>query len=75
MAKAHELGRDSESFERASLHWMRHTFAHQVLAATSNDLAVTQQLLGHSSIAVTSVYVKANMQQRIDAVKKVNIGY
>ncbi len=75
VAKAHELGRDSESFERASLHWMRHTFAHQVLAATSNDLAVTQQLLGHSSIAVTSVYVKANMQQRIDAVKKVNIGY
>ena len=75
VAKAHELGRDSESFERASLHWMRHTFAHQVLAATSTDLAVTQQLLGHSSIAVTSVYVKANMQQRIDAVKKVNIGY
>lgn len=75
VAKAHELGRDSENFERASLHWMRHTFAHQVLAATSNDLAVTQQLLGHSSIAVTSIYVKANMQQRIDAVKKVNIGY
>lgn len=75
VAKAHELGRDSGNFEHASLHWMRHTFAHQVLAATSNDLAVTQQLLGHSSIAVTSVYVKANMQQRIDAVKKVNIGY
>lgn len=75
VAKAHELGRDSVNFERASLHWMRHTFAHQVLAATGNDLPVTQQLLGHSSITVTSVYVKANMQQRIDAVKKVNIGY
>ena len=75
VGKAHEMGRDSTNFENASLHWMRHTFAHQVLAATDNDLAVTQQLLGHSSISVTGVYVKANMTQRINAVKKVNVQY
>lgn len=75
VATAQKMGRDSESFERASLHWLRHTFAHQILAATDKDLAVTQQLLGHSSIAVTSIYVKADMSQRIEAVKKVDLKY
>ena len=72
--KAHELGRDSTNFEKSSLHWLRHTFAHQVIAATG-DLAVTQQLLGHSSIAVTGLYIKADMKQRIDAVQKVKLQY
>lgn len=73
--KAVEMGRDSSNFEKASLHWMRHTFAHQVLAATDKDLAVVQQLLGHSSIAVTGLYVKADMSQRMLAVNKVAIEY
>ena len=55
-------------FERASCHWLRHTFARDVLRATGNDLAVTQQLLDHRSIATTGIYVKADMTQRIEAV-------
>ncbi|MCY1377444.1 Tyrosine recombinase XerC [compost metagenome] len=47
---------------------MRHTFAHAVLRATGGDLPVTQQLLGHASIATTGIYVKADMSQRLKAV-------
>ncbi len=57
-----------EDFERASCHWLRHTFAHGVLKASGNDLPVTQQLLGHKSISTTGIYLKADMDQRIDAV-------
>lgn len=62
---------DAESkaaFERATCHWLRHTFAHSVLGATNQDLTVTQQLLGHKSIATTGIYVKADMGQRLRAV-------
>lgn len=62
---------DAESkaaFERATCHWLRHTFAHSVLGATNQDLPVTQQLLGHKSIATTGIYVKADMGQRLRAV-------
>lgn len=56
------------AFERATCHWLRHTFAHSVLGATNQDLPVTQQLLGHRSIATTGIYVKADMGQRLRAV-------
>lgn len=55
-------------FERATAHWLRHTFAHAVLRASGRDLPVTQQLLGHASLATTGVYVKADMTQRVRAV-------
>lgn len=73
--KAVEMGRDATTFSKASMHWMRHTFAVQVLAATNNDLAVVQQLMGHSSISITGHYVKANMNQRIKAVQKLGFNY
>ena len=57
-----------EDFERASCHWLRHTFAHGVLKASGNDLPVTQQLLGHKSISTTGIYLKADMGQRIEVV-------
>jgi site-specific recombinase XerD len=56
------------AFERATCHWLRHTFAHGVLKASDQDLPVTQQLLGHASIATTGIYVKADMGQRLRAV-------
>jgi site-specific recombinase XerD len=65
VAKQHAVHAD---FEKASAHWMRHTFAHQVLAATNNDLAVVQQLLGHSTIQTTAIYVKADMESRTKAI-------
>jgi site-specific recombinase XerD len=64
VAKHHCTGASRADFTKASAHWMRHSFAHQVLAATDNDLVVVQQLLGHSSIQTTAIYVKADMQER-----------
>ena len=58
----------SRNFAKASAHWLRHTFAHQVLAATDNDLAVVQQLLGHGTIQTTAIYVKANVERRTKAI-------
>lgn len=57
----------AEDFRRASPHFMRHTFAHRVLAVTKQDLAVTQQLLGHLRISTTGIYVKAGLAQRLEA--------
>ncbi len=57
-----------EDFRRATPHFMRHTFAHRVLEATGQDLAVTQQLLGHKSISTTGIYVKARIFERTQAV-------
>ena len=69
VAKRHTSADSRADFSRASAHWMRHTFAHQVLAATENNLVVVQQLLGHSSIQTTALYTKADMQERKTAVK------
>lgn len=55
-------------FQQATAHWLRHTFAHAVLRASGSDLPVTQQLLGHASLATTGIYVKADMGQRFRAV-------
>lgn len=56
------------TFQRASCHWLRHTFAHEVLQASQGDLPAVQQLLGHSSIATTGIYVTADMASRARAI-------
>jgi site-specific recombinase XerD len=61
------------SIQKASAHWLRHTFAHQVLDASGGDLPVTQSLLGHSSIQTTGLYVKADMSARITAIENMGI--
>lgn len=64
----------AEDFRRAGPHFMRHTFAHRVLAVTNKDLAVTQQLLGHKSISTTGIYIKAGMAVRNDALAALHLG-
>lgn len=58
------------AFQQASFHFLRHTFAHQVLKASGQDLPVTQQLLGHASLATTGIYVKANLRDRARAIAR-----
>ena len=55
-------------FDKASAHWLRHTFAHQTLESSDKNLPVVQQLLGHADISTTAIYVKADMTARVDAV-------
>lgn len=67
-----DLVHGQAAFERASTHWMRHTFAHVGLAeGGDNSLATVQALLGHSSIATTGLYLKANMGDRVRMIEAI----
>jgi site-specific recombinase XerD len=68
VAKAPAAAHSNSDFTKASGHWLRHTFGHAVLKASGERLPVVQQLLGHSSITTTSIYVKADMSARAEAI-------
>lgn len=59
---------------RFSTHWLRHTFAHEVLSENDGDdaLKLAQQLLGHASINTTAEYVKQDQSALVKAARKVN---
>lgn len=46
---------DADAFERASTHWMRHTFGRHALADGAS-LNVLQTVLGHASVQTTTIY-------------------
>jgi site-specific recombinase XerD len=56
---------------RASTHWMRHTFASHGLRAKI-DLDVIQAVLGHRSIATTSVYLNTEQEHRAREIEKLS---
>ncbi|WP_409955748.1 tyrosine-type recombinase/integrase [Acidovorax sp.] len=58
--------RPTSAFERASTHWLRHTFAHHALKSSGKDLTVVQALLGHDAITTTAIYLKADMARRME---------
>ena len=53
----------SERLKKASTHWMRHTFAVNLLESGA-ALEVVRDLLGHASLATTSIYVKTERDRR-----------
>ena len=53
---------DSRAFERASTHWLRHTFGRHALADGAS-LNVVQVVLGHSSLQTTTVYAAGPAEQ------------
>ncbi len=57
-------------FERASTHWLRHTFALQFLAANPGDLPALQGLLGHEDLSTTGIYVRAALGHRARGVAR-----
>ena len=57
------------NFEKASAHWLRHTFGLQAMIASDGDLAGIQQILGHSDISTTGIYLKANLDSRVAIVE------
>jgi len=52
-------------------HWLRHTFAKEVLRVNPNDagLKMAQEMLGHASIATTGVYVKQDQSAKVKAAR------
>jgi site-specific recombinase XerD len=58
--------RGAEKLARASTHWLRHTHAsHSVSRGT--PIQIEQELLGHASLATTTVYVTTESKRRMKA--------
>ena len=72
-AKMAEPPERAERFRQISTHWLRHTFAHEVLQANNGDdgLIMAQQLLGHASINTTAEYLKEDQSKKVKAARKV----
>lgn len=66
-----DLVRGQADFDKASTHWLRHTFAHRVLATGQAQLPTVQALLGHENISTTGLYLEADMSDRVRAVAAV----
>ena len=67
-AYAAAAGLDAQRFEKASTHWMRHTFARQALV-DGVPIEVASELLGHASIDTTSIYSTQELARKILAVR------
>jgi site-specific recombinase XerD len=59
----------AERIRRASTHWLRHTFATHALHS-GVPLEVVRDLLGHKSLATTSVYVTTERDNRSREMEK-----
>ena len=64
---AEAAGLDSRRFEKASTHWMRHTFVRQALV-DGVPIEVVSELAGHASIDTTSIYSTQELARKIKAV-------
>ncbi len=62
-------GAGAERFDRASTHWMRHSHASHAIAS-GMAVEIAQQILGHASLATTTLYVTTVPQQRMAAAAK-----
>jgi site-specific recombinase XerC len=50
-----DLVQGQADFDKASTHWLRHSFAHRVLATGQAALPAVQALLGHANISTTGI--------------------
>lgn len=65
---AAHAGLDPVRFEKASTHWMRHTFVRQALV-DGVPIEVVSELAGHASIDTTSIYATQELARKIKAVQ------
>jgi site-specific recombinase XerD len=62
-----EAGLDARRFEKASTHWMRHTFVRQALV-DGMPIEIASELAGHASIDTTSIYSTQELARKIKAI-------
>jgi site-specific recombinase XerD len=65
---AQAAGLDARRFEKASTHWMRHTFVRQALV-DGVPIEIASELAGHASIDTTSLYSTQELARKIKAVQ------
>ena len=63
-----QVGLDARRFEKASTHWMRHTFVRQALV-DGMPIEIASELAGHASIDTTSIYATQELARKIKAVQ------
>lgn len=66
---AKAAGMDCEAFSAATLHWMRHSFAHSMVDA-GVDLRVVQRAMGHANINTTAAYAKSDTEQMVRGIRR-----
>ena len=64
---ANDAGLNALRFEKASTHWMRHTFVRQALV-DGMPIEVASELAGHASIDTTSIYSTQELARKIKAI-------
>jgi site-specific recombinase XerD len=52
---------------KASTHWLRHTHASHSIAR-GTPVEIEQQILGHASLATTTVYVTTESKRKMKAI-------
>jgi site-specific recombinase XerD len=68
-SRRQQAGLDEKRFEKASTHWMRHTFVRQALV-DGVPIEVASELAGHASIDTTSIYSTQELARKIKAVER-----
>ena len=60
----HSLGKKHEAsaFEKASVHWLRHTCGSH-MGSSGVPVNLIQKLLGHASVATTSIYTESDSER------------
>ncbi|WP_295638398.1 tyrosine-type recombinase/integrase [uncultured Methylibium sp.] len=59
--------KSAERLARASIHWLRHSHASHSIARGTR-VEIEQQILGHASLATTTVYVTTEGKRRMKAI-------
>ncbi|MBG6083226.1 phage integrase family protein [Rubrivivax gelatinosus] len=59
---------DVSQLESASTHWLRHFFANSAINDGLDPVAV-QEMMGHSSLATTSIYLRQNRTRLLQGMK------
>ena len=64
---------EARVFERASVHWLRHTFGRHAMSMNVRP-NVVQTVLGHASLATTTLYSSAGAEEAYDDVRRFTRG-